>query len=149
MTLITNNYLQKELCLFTERLNEDTLIVTTSEDCVQYRFLPQKFLDNELLQAEKLERLNLNGDDVELPFGRGICYLGKGVQFELDGVRHDISETEALTMALKAGNAKWYWNRRAFRRYGDTDSVDLHVYVVDKNGEKFPDLELNITKPVN
>ncbi len=150
MDIIVDRYLRMEKLLFTEDTvwsANPTLI--EAENSPAYFIKTQELMDNELLQAEKLERLTLNGDDVELPFGRGICYLGKGVQFELDGVRHDISETAALTEALKAGNAKWYWNRRSFRRHGDADSVDLHVYVVDKNGEKFPDLELNITKPVN
>ncbi len=150
MDIIVDRYLRMEKLMFTEDTvwsANPTLI--EAENSPAYFLKTQELMDNELLQAEKLERLALNGDDVELPFGRGICYLGKGVQFELDGVRHDISETAALTEALKAGNAKWYWDRRAFRRYGDADTVDLHVYIVDKNGEKFPDLELNITKPVN
>ncbi len=151
MNIIVNRYLSKE----TLKIRVDTIwsssnpTLIEAENSPAYFIKTQELMDNELLQAEKLERLTLNGDDVELPFGRGICYLGKGVQFELDGVRYDISDTAALTEALKAGNAKWYWNRRAFRRYGDANTVDLHVYVVDKNGEKFPDLELNITKPVN
>ena len=145
MDVIVNKYLREETFQYKDSTTNWQLV-----DGGQWYFIKaEELMDNELLQAEKLERLTLNGDDVELPFGRGICYLGKGVQFELDGVRHDISETAALTEALKAGSAKWYWNRRAFRRYGDADIVDLHVYVVDKNGEKFPDLELNITKPVN
>ena len=145
MDVIVNKYLREETFQYKDSTTNWQLV-----DGGQWYFIKaEELMDNELLQAEKLERLTLNGDDVELPFGRGICYLGKGVQFELVGVRHDISETAALTEALKAGSAKWYWNRRAFRRYGDADSVDLHVYVVDKNGEKFPDLELNITKPVN
>ncbi len=150
MDIIVDRYLRMEKLMFTEDTvwsANPTLI--EAENSPAYFIKTQELMDNELLQAEKLERLTLNGDDVELPFGRGICYLGKGVQFELDGERHDIGDVAALTEALKAGNAKWYWNRRAFRRYGDADTVDLHVYVVDKNGEKFPDLELNIIKPVN
>ena len=151
MDIIVDKYLREE----TLKIRVDTIWTSSNPTLIEaenspaYFIKTQELMDNELLQAEKLERLTLNGDDVELPFGRGICYLGKGVQFELDGVRYDISDTAALTEALKAGNAKWYWNRRAFRRYGDANTVDLHVYVVDKNGEKFPDLELNITKPVN
>ena len=151
MDIIVDKYLREE----TLKIRVDTIWTSSNPTLIEaenspaYFIKTQELMDNELLQAEKLERLTLNGDDVELPFGRGICYLGKGVQFELDGVRHDISDSEALSEALKAGNAKWYWNRRAFRRYGDADTVDLHVYIVDKNGEKFPDLELNVTKPVN
>ena len=151
MDIIVNRYLSKE----TLKIRVDTIwsssnpTLIEAENSPAYFLKTQELMENELLQAEKLERLTLSGDDVELPFGRGICYIGKGVQFELDGARHDITDTEALTAALKNGNARWYWNRRAFRRYGNDSSVDLHVYVVDKNGEKFPDLELNVTKPVN
>ena len=147
MEIISDKYFNEDFCkIYGKSTNWQ---ITEAEDCQINYFMIWDFLRNELLLEGKGNDITLNGDDVELPFGRGICYLGKGVQFELDGVRHDISETAALTEALKAGNAKWYWNRRAFRRYGDANSVDLHVYVVDKNGKAFPDLELNITKPVN
>lgn len=147
MEIISNQYFREEFCKIYGKSTD--WHITEAEDCQINYFKTWDFLRNELLLEGKVNDITLNGDDVELPFGRGICYLGKGVQFELDGVRHDISEAAALTEALKAGNAKWYWNRRAFRRYGDADSLELHVYVVDKNGKAFPDLELNITKPVN
>lgn len=145
MEIIVNNYLREE----TFQYMDETTNWELTDGGKWYFLKMDELLNNELLQASKLESLALQGDDVALPQGKGICYMGKGVQFEVDGVRHNLSDTSALTAALKAGDARWYWNRRLFRKQGGTTNTELDVYITDLNGEKIPDLHLTITKTIH
>lgn len=145
MEIIVNNYLREE----TFQYMDETTNWELADGGKWYFLKMEELLNNELLQAGKLESLVLQGDDVALPQGKGICYMGKGVQFEVDGARHNLSDTSALTAALKAGNARWYWNRSLFRKQGGTTSAELDVYITDLNGEKIPDLHLTITKTIH
>lgn len=145
MDIIVDNYLREETFQY---MDETTNWQLTNGD--KWYFLKnQELLNNEVLQADKLEALVLQGDDVELPQGKGICYVGRGIQFELDGVRHDITDAAALSQALKVGNVRWFWNRRMFRKQGGTSTAELEVYVTDLNGEKIPNVQLYFSKEVN
>lgn len=144
MEVIVNNYLREE----TFQYMDETTNWELADGGKWYFLKMDELLNNELLQAGKLETLNLAGDDVALPQGKGICYVGRGVQFEVDGTRHNLSDASALSQALKAGNAHWYWNRSLWRKQGGTNQAELDVYVTDLNGETIPDLHLTVTKTV-
>lgn len=144
MEVIVNNYLREE----TFQYMDETTNWELADGGKWYFLKMDELLNNELLQAGKLETLNLAGDDVALPQGKGICYVGKGVQFEVDGTRHNLSDASALSQALKAGNAHWYWNRSLWRKQGGTNQAELDVYVTDLNGKTIPDLHLTVTKNV-
>lgn len=108
----------------------------------------QDILTNELLHLEELESQPFESDSVELPAGKGTCYLGKGVQFEYNGKKYDVTDAATLQEALKSDGIKWYWNKDRFRKYGGTTTATLDVYVVDKAGQAIPDCHLTLTKNV-
>lgn len=64
----------------------------------------QKLLDVELLQSKAINNVQLNSDVVKLPSGKGICYVGKGIQFEYNGQRYDATSANQsqLNQALKS-----------------------------------------------
>ena len=110
----------------------------------------QPLLDNELLQKDRINATQFNTADVELPSGKGICYIGRGIQMEYNGERYEMCDDhlDIIKEALKSDEIKWYWNMDRFKKYGGTDSVTLDVHIVDKAGEFIPNLHLSILKNV-
>ena len=104
----------------------------------------EKLLNNELLQAGKLNSLQLDADEVSLPDGKGICYTGIGVQFEYNGKKYDCTNANlsALQEALKSGKVKWYWNKDRFRKYGGTNVATIKASIIDCNANLIPDLTI-------
>ena len=109
-----------------------------------------KFIDEEILSKSKIESIEFNSDDVQLPSGSGLCYVGKGIQLEYNGVRYNISDQSAWQNVVESwDDVKWYWNRKAFLKYGGGATTSFDVYVMDKNGQLVPDIQLNnVTKNV-
>ncbi len=147
MTIIVDNYLREEKFQYKDE--------TTNWELVnggEWYFIEiDKLLNTELLQAGKLSSLQLNADEVELPDGKGICYSGKGVQFEFGGRKYDVAAASSqplLLQALKTGNVKWSWSKPLFRKYGGTRQVAFEVFVVDKEGARIPDFQLSIAKNI-
>ena len=146
MTLIVNNYLREERFQYKDETTKFELV-----DGDYWYFIEiEKLLNNELLKADKFNALQLNADEVELPAGTGICYTGMGVQMEFNGKRFDMTEAnqDIVQNALKSGNAKWYWNKDRFKKYGGTDTATLNVYATDKAGDKTPNFQLTVNKTV-
>jgi hypothetical protein len=146
MTIICDKYLREETFQYKDGTTNWELV-----DGEKWYFIEmQKLLDNELLQADKLNSLQLNADEVELPAGKGICYSGIGVQFEFGGKKYDSTDDNLaiLQEALKSGHVKWYWNKDRFRKYGGTTTATFKVGIVNLNANLIPDLSLEITKNV-
>lgn len=147
MTIIVKNYLIQEKFQYKDETTNWELV-----DGDYWYFIDmQKLLKSELLQSDKIEKIQLNSDLVNLPGGPGICYTGKWIQFEYEWEKHNVtSENQSvLNQALKSGNVKWYWHKDSFKKYGWTDSANFDVYVVDKNWKKIPDAHLSITKNIS
>ena len=146
MTIIVNNYLKREKFQYKDE--------TTNRELVDgdYRYFidMQKLLKTELLQSDKIDKINLNSDLVELPSGNWICYTGKWIQFEYNWKKYNVTyeNQSILNQALKTWNVKWYWHKDSFKKYWWTNSANFDTYVVDKNWKKIPDTHLNITKDV-
>ena len=147
MTIIVNNYLTQEKFQYKDE--------TTNRELVDgdYRYFidMQKLLKSELLQSDKIEKIQFNSDLVSLPSGPWICYTGKWIQFEYEWKKYNVtSENQSiLNQALKSWNVKWYWHKDSFKKYGWTNSASFDVYVVDKNWKKIPDTHLSISKAIN
>ena len=144
MTIIVNQYLREETFQYMDETTNGQLV-----DGGRWYFIEiQQLLDHELLQADQLNSLQFNADEVELPFSQGLCYAGLGVQFEYESEKYDCIEANISTLkeALKSGNIKWYWNKDRFRKYGGTDSATLKAYIIDCNYNRIPDLQLEVTK---
>ena len=154
MTIIVNQYLREETYQYIgepKRGKQNEAADGQFKDGGQWYFIEiQQLLEKELLLSDQLNSLQFDGDEVELPLGPGLCYTGKGIQFEYEGKRYLTSETNQtiLTEALKSGTAKWYWNKTLFKKCGGKDSAQLHAYIVDKEGKRIPDLHLEINRSI-
>ena len=154
MTIICENYLREETFQYMgqpQRWKQNGAANGQLVDGGKWYFIEiQKLLDHELLQADQLNSLQFNADEVELPFSQGLCYAGIGMQFEYEGQKYDCVETNLATLkeALKSGAIKWYWNKSRFRKYGGTDSATLKAYIIDCNYNSIPDLQLKVTKKI-
>ena len=155
MTIIVNEYLREETYQYIGEPNRGKQNEAANgqfKDGGQWYFIEiQQLLEKELLQADQLNSLQFDGDEVELPLGPGLCYTGKGIQFEYEGKRYLTSEANQaiLTEALKSGTAKWYWNKTLSKKCGGNGSATFNAYIVDKSGRRFPTLHLEINKPIN
>ena len=146
MTLIVNHYLREETFQYMDETTNFELV-----DGDKWYFIEiEKLLNKELLQADKLDALQFNADEVELPAGKGICYTGMGVQMEFNGKRYDMTagNLAVIQEALMSGNAKWFWTKDRFKKYGGSGKTSLSVLVVDKEGKKIPKFQLSISKTV-
>ena len=147
MAIIEDNYLTEEKFQY----KDDPINWELVDWWYWYSIDMQKLLKNELLQSDKMNKLQFNKDEVELPSGPWICHIGEWVQFEYEWKRY--SNTSAnqsiLKQALKSWNIKFFWNKDLHKKQGWGNSVKIDVYVVNKNGDKFPDLHLSVTKNIN
>jgi len=147
MTIICDSYLREETFQYKDETTNGQLV-----DGGQWYFIEiQQLLEKELLLSDQLNSLQFDGEEVELPLGPGLCYTGKGIQFEYEGKRYLTSEANQaiLTEALKSGTAKWYWNKTLSKKCGGKDSATFNAYIVDKSGRRFPNLHLEINKPIS
>ena len=147
MTIIVNNYLKREKYQYKDETTNRELI----DGDYRYFIDMQKLLKSELLQSDKIEKIQFNSDLVSLPSGPWICYTGKWIQFEYEWKRYNVtSENQSiLNQALKSWNVKWYWHKDSFKKYGWTNSANFDVYVVDKSWKKIPNAHLSISKAIN
>ena len=73
MTIIVKNYLIQEKFQYKDETTNWELV-----DGDYWYFIDmQKLLKTELLQSDKIDKIQLNSDLVSLPGGPGICYTGK------------------------------------------------------------------------
>jgi hypothetical protein len=73
MTIIVNNYLKKERFQYKDETTNWELV----DGDYRYFIDIQKLLKSELLQSDKIDKVQFNSDLVELPSSNGICYTGK------------------------------------------------------------------------
>lgn len=85
MTIMYNNYLTKKKFQYKDETTNWELV-----DGGYWYFIDiWKLLKNELLHADKFNNILFDKESVQLPDGKGICYTGKGVQFEFDNTIYD------------------------------------------------------------
>lgn len=146
MTVLVKNYLIGEKFQY---MDESTNWNLVGGD-YWYFIDIKKLLKEELLKEEKINSIRLNKEQVELPHGQGICYTGKGILFEYGGKTYETTDKNqaVLTEALKSGDVRWYWNKSNLSKYGDTTTSTFYVYVVDKKGQKIPDLYMSVRKNI-
>ena len=147
MTILANNYLREETFQYKDETTNGKLV----DWWKRYFIEMQNLLNNELLQSDKIENLQFNSDNIQLPSGQWICYTGVGIQFEFEWKKYMTTDTNQsiLNQALKSWNIKWYWNRDTFKKCGGKDNAKINAYVVDREWKRIPDLHLNITKSIN
>ena len=147
MTIIGDNYLNKKTFQYKDETTNWELV-----DWVDwYSIDMQKLLEHELLQSDKIDKLQFYESEVELPYGPWVCYIGKWVMFEFEWERYSTTAANqsVFIQALKSWNVKFFWNKDLFLEQSWNNLVKIDVYVVDKNGDKLPDLHLRIEKNID
>ena len=147
MTIMYNNYLTKK----TFQYKDETTNWELKDGCDSYFIDMQKLLEHELLQSDKIDKLQFYESEVELPYGPWVCYIGKWVMFEFEWERYSTTAANqsVFIQALKSWNVKFFWNKDLFLEQSWNNLVKIDVYVVDKNGDKLPDLHLRIEKNID
>ena len=100
MSIIANNYLREETFQYMDETTDGQLV-----DGGKWYFIEiDKLLNTELLQEERINGVAFDADEVELPDGKGICYSGKGVQFEYESRKYNTVDANLsiLNQALKS-----------------------------------------------
>ena len=147
MTIMYNNYLTKK----TFQYKDETTNWELKDGCDSYFIDMQKLLEHELLQSDKIDKLQFYESEVELPYGPWVCYIGKWVMFEFEWERYSTTAANqsVFIQALKSWNVKFFWNKDLFLEQSWNNLVKIDVYVVDNNGNKLPDLHLRIEKNID
>lgn len=143
MTIMINNYLSAE----TYKYKHDNGDIT--EEGQWYFYNTDKFIEQEILYKSEIDAVALNSDDVELPSHSGLCYIGQGIQIKYNGTRYNIADQSSYQDIIQSwDDVKWYWNKKAFQKYGGTTTVTFDVHVMDKSGNLIPGIQLTATKSV-
>ena len=149
-TLEDASTILQEKYLYTEKFKYKDTDWTIKDWGTRYKFNSDKFRDEELLHKSEIEAVTLSWDIVQLPSGRGLCYVWPWIQFEYKWKKYDfIKENKSKFMEIVASNdIKWYRNKESCTKYGWKWNIELNVYVLDTHWKKLPDVQLKVTKSV-
>lgn len=107
-------------------------------------FKTDEFIASEILQKNAVDAaFSSSARNIDLPSSGGLCYIGPGIQFEVDGTAYEMTETNrsTLTSAVSAGKSiKWTFNRELAGKYA-TGTADITVRILDHAGELIPDIK--------
>ena len=107
-----------------------------------------EFIAREILHKDAVdEAFSSSAQEIDLPSSGGLCYIGPGIQFTIDGNTHEMTESNRPTLvsALSAGNeVKWTFSCTLAKRYA-TGSADITIRVIDHSGELIPDIKRTVS----
>ena len=107
-------------------------------------FKTDEFIASEILQENAVDAaFSSSAQVIDLPSSGGLCYIGPGIQFEVDGTAYEMTETNrsTLTSALSAEkDIRWTFNRELAGKYA-TGTADITVRILDHAGELIPDIK--------
>ncbi len=111
-------------------------------------FKTDEFIAGEILQKNAVDAaFSGSAQVIDLPSSGGLCYIGPGIQFEVDGTAYEMTEKNRSTLvsAVSAGkDIKWTFNRTVADKYA-TGSASILVRVIDHAGELIPDIKRTVT----
>ena len=151
-TILQENYLREETFKYVDE--DDGSIKDGGQ---WYFFDTDKFFEYEVLQKEAVDAAlkgiaGLAGNDgsvVELPSGFGLCYTGPGVQFEVGGVKYDMTEDNRATFeeAWKAdpSSVTWFFSPSRAAEFSAAGNAEIIVRVLDTNAKLIPDIVRSIS----
>lgn len=141
-TIMQENYLRAEKMKY----KDDDGVV--KEDGDWHFFKTDEFIASEILQKNAVDAaFSSSARNIDLPSSGGLCYIGPGIQFEVDGTAYEMTETNrsTLTSALSAGkNIKWTFNRELAEKYA-TGTADVTVRILDHSAELIPDIKRTLS----
>ncbi len=136
-TIMQENYFRAEKMKY----KDDDGVVKEGGDW--HFFKTDEFIASEILQKNAVDAaFSSSARNIDLPSSGGLCYIGPGIQFEVDGTAYEMTETNrsTLTSAVSAGkNIRWTFNRELAEKYA-TGTADITVRILDHAGELIPDI---------
>ena len=137
-TIMQENYFRAEKMKY----KDDDGVVKEGEDW--HFFKTDEFIASEILQKNAVDAaFSSSARNIDLPSSGGLCYIGPGIQFEVNGTAYEMTETNrsTLTSALSAGkNIKWTFNRELAEKY-TTGNADITVRILDHAAELIPEIK--------
>ena len=107
-----------------------------------------EFIASEILHQNALDKaVSGPAQEIELPSSGGLCYIGPGIRFTIDGTTYEMTESNrpSLVSALSAGKeVKWIFSRTYAEKYA-TGSADITIRVIDHSGELIPDIKRTVS----
>lgn len=111
-------------------------------------FKTDEFIAGEILQKDAVDAAFASSTQViDLPSSGGLCYIGPGIQFEVDGTAYEMIEQNRsrLVSAVSSGkDIKWTFSRTVADKYA-TGSASILIRVLDHAGELIPDIKRTVT----
>ena len=140
-TIMQENYFQAE----TMKYKDLDGTVKTGEHW--HFFKTDDFIADEILQKSAVDAaFSGSAQVIELPSSGGLCYMGPGIQFVVDGTTYEMVEQNRSTLvSALSGNKdiKWTFSREQADKYA-TGSISITIRIIDHAGELIPDIKRTI-----
>lgn len=141
-TIMQESYFRAEKMKY----KDDDGVVKDGED---WHFIKtDEFIASEILHQDAVDKaFSSPAQEIELPSSGGLCYIGPGIQFTIDGTTYEMTESNkpSLVSALSADkDVKWTFSRTLAKRYA-TGSADVTIRVIDHSGELIPDIKRTVS----
>mgnify|MGYP006988996775 FL=1 len=101
--------------------------------------------DSDTAQNDNSASAQNDSQVIALPAAKGLCYVGKGISFEVDGQVLPMTEANrfALERAVKSGkDISWTWSRILSLKQGGSATPTFEVRYLDTKARVIPDLQL-------
>lgn len=137
-TIMQENYFRAEKMKY----KDDDGVVKEGGDW--HFFKTDEFIASEILQKNAVDAaFSSSARIIDLPSSGGLCYIGPGILFAIDGTTFEMTEENRSTLvsAVSAGkDIKWTFNRELAENYA-TGSADITIRVLDHSGALIPDIK--------
>ena len=141
-TIMQENYFRAEKMKY----KDDDGVVKEGGDW--HFFKTDEFIASEILQKNAVDAaFSSSARVIDLPSSGGLCYIGPGILFAIDGTTFEMTEEDRSTLvsAVSAGkDIKWTFNRELAENYA-TGSADITIRVLDHSGALIPDMKRTVS----
>ena len=106
-----------------------------------------EFIASEILHQDAVDAaFSSSAQEIDLPSSGGLCYIGPGIRYTIDGTIYEMTESNRPTLvsALSAGKeVKWSFSRTLANTYA-TGYADITIRVLDHSGNLIPDIKRTV-----
>ena len=111
-------------------------------------FKTDEFIAREILHQDAVDAaFSSSAQEIDLPSSGGLCYIGPGIRYTIDGTIYEMTESNRPTMvsALSARKeVKWSFSGTLANTYA-TSSASITVRVLDHSGNLIPDIKRTVS----
>lgn len=111
-------------------------------------FKTDVFIANEILHNDAVDSALSSGtEEIVLPSAGGLCYTGPGIQFEVDGVVHEMTDSNRdvfISSVSDGKEIKWTFNRSIANKYA-SESTDINIRIMDRDASLIPDISRSLS----